>query len=167
MQVVLFGICALLAIVGAVGVITARNPVYSALFLVLNFFSLAGLYLSLEAQFLAVTQVIVYAGAIVVLFLFVIMLLNLRPEDLPRFRLDRTGLPALLLSLGLLLGVGTGIWSLLRASFPQDPQAQAVGTVESLGRALFGRYLVGFEVVAVLLLVAMIGSVMLAKRRFQ
>ncbi|MCS7083012.1 MAG: NADH-quinone oxidoreductase subunit J [Bacteroidetes bacterium] len=167
MQAILFSLFGALAIAGAVGVIAARNPVYSALSLVLNFFSLAGLYLSLEAQFLAVAQVIVYAGAIVVLFLFVIMLLNLQPESLPRLRLDLTGLLALLLGAGLLMGIGAGLWAFARTAFERNPEPSSVGTVDSLGRTLFSTYLVGFELVALLLLVAMIGAVMLAKRRFK
>jgi NADH-quinone oxidoreductase subunit J len=145
-------------------VILHRNPVTSALFLVLAFCSLAGIYLLLRAEFLAMVQVIVYAGAIMVLFLFVIMYLNLRRdvEDGVPFVLRRVVgwvLGLLLLAEGALL-VGRR-WSLGPAA--AEPALAVTGNTAAVGQVLYSRYLFPFEITSVLLLVAMVGAVILAR----
>ncbi len=138
----------------------SQNPVTSAMFLVLTMASLACLFVLLQAFFLAAVQVLVYAGAVMVLFLFVIMLLDLRAEERRKIRLAGIGLGC--------IAVGAFIWiffqSLLHA--PPAPPASAAlqgGTIP-LGFLLFRNYLLPFEIVSVLLLVAMIGAVLLSKK---
>jgi NADH-quinone oxidoreductase subunit J len=141
----------------------SRNPVNSAMFLVLTIVSLAGLFVLLHAYFLGAVQILVYAGAVMVLFLFVIMLLDLREEE--RRRLRRLGL----VGGG---GVAVALAFLLRAAVHEAP-AVAVsgppveGTTEGLGRLLFTQYLLPFEVLSVLLLVAMVGVVLLSKKELK
>jgi len=139
----------------------SRNPVTSAMFLVLSIVSLAGLFVLLHAFFLAAVQVLVYAGAVMVLFLFVIMLLDLGAEQrraLSRFGLISgflgVGMFALIL-LGAIVGSGDGV---------EYATATLEGRTEPLGRLLFTGYLLPFEVLSVLLLVAMVGVVLLSKR---
>jgi NADH-quinone oxidoreductase subunit J len=167
MTSILFGAFGLLAVVCALLVILHKNPVTSALFLVLTFCSLAGLYLLLQAEFLAMVQVIVYAGAIMVLFLFVIMYLNLdRDVD--------DGVPHALRrwvgwAIGLLLLVETGmlLWKRWGAGPESSTPPATVGNTSAVGQLLYTRYLFPFEVTSVLLLVAIIGAVMLGKGRTQ
>jgi len=152
----------------AVLVITARNTVHSVLYLVLNFLGVALLYVVLGAEFLAVIQVLVYAGGIVVLYLFVVMLVNLkRPPEVhqdPRRR-SRLGL----VMSGLLLAqlVAIMAYSVSRAGWAR-PAAKAAatvgGNVQQVGWLLYTDYLIPFEVASMLLLVAMIGAIILAKR---
>jgi NADH-quinone oxidoreductase subunit J len=151
----------------AVLVITARNTVHSVIFLVLNFLCVAALYVVLGAEFLAVIQVLVYAGGIVVLYLFVVMLVNLkRPPEAhqdPRRR-SRLGL----VMSGLLLAQLVAIGGYSMATTGPGPTARAAetvgGNVEQVGWLLYTDYLVPFEVASMLLLVAMIGAIILAKR---
>jgi NADH-quinone oxidoreductase subunit J len=146
-------------------VITAKSTVHSVLFLVADFLCVAALYVTLQAQFLAVIQVMVYAGGIVVLYLFVVMLVNLkRPPEAhsdPR-RLGRIGLAmsaAVLAELGAIFALG---WS--KPDVPAAGGGLSPNNVEQLGRLLYQDYLIPFEVASVLLLVAMIGAIVLAKR---
>jgi NADH-quinone oxidoreductase subunit J len=144
-----------------VGVIASRRPVYSALSLLLVLGALAVDYLLLAAQFIAVLQVIVYAGAIVVLFVFIIMLLHARSGEGPRLG---AVLPA---SLVVFLGglCASGLLSVLAGVKDEwPPVAPGYGTVQQVGRALFGRYLLPFEAASVVLLIGMIGAVALGKR---
>lgn len=159
-----------LAIASAVLAISARNPVASLLFVVLAFFALAGLFVTLEAHFLAAIQILIYAGAILVLFLFVIMLLNLGSE-LPREWLAPP--PVLILAtaagaafLLVLFFVGyRGLSVPAPLLGVQPPTAPVVvGTTEAVGLTLFRDFLLPFEVTSLLLLVAMVGAVVLAKR---
>lgn len=147
-------------------VVTRRNPVHSVLFMLLMFFHIAGLYLTLNAEFLAAVQVIVYAGAIMVLFLFVILLLNLKDE----LKINRFAGPwpfGVITALALLL---TAFLSL--RSFIPGPLGRITRDVvktetntKILGKALLTDYLLPFEVVSLVLLVAMIGAIVLAKKR--
>ena len=156
-----------LAVTTAVMMIVQRNPVMSAICLIGNFFALAGLYLLLHAQFLAVLQIIVYTGAIMVLVVFVIMLLNLADE---RNLVDRMNIRTtfgIILSAGLLLELAVIVFT---RSYPAMPRpiptvAGAMGTVEGMGAALFGPFLLPFEITSLLLLVAIVGAVILAKKR--
>ena len=151
----------------AILVITARNTVHSVLFLVVNFLFVAALYALLGAQFLAVIQVIVYAGGIVVLYLFVVMLVNLkRPPEVHQDPHRRSRL-ALVLACVLLLEVGAiALWGQVRAGSPLPPvsAANAARNVEQVGWLLYTHYLVPFEVASILLLVAMVGAIILARR---
>ena len=161
----LFYLFSLLAVVAGLFVVTARNPITSAVSLVLCFFGLAADYVLLDAHFVAVTQVLVYAGAIMVLFIFVIMLLNLRGEKAPLLDLSRRALFGLVVA-GL-LGVGL-IVGLEGAKLGMEANVGGgFGTIKVVGEALFttqSRWLLPFEVVSVLLTVAVIGAVVLAKR---
>jgi NADH-quinone oxidoreductase subunit J len=138
----------------------SRNPVTSAMFLVLTIVSMAGLFVLLHAFFLAAVQVLVYAGAVMVLFLFVIMLLDLKEEQ--RRKIKKFNLVTGLISVGAMVAI------LLKSVHGVSPGAQASLAVEgdtaSLGRLLFTQYLLPFEVVSVLLLVAMVGVILLSKK---
>ena len=155
-----------LAVGGGIGTVLSRNPDSSLLFLVLSFFSLAALYTILGAYFIAVIQVIVYAGAIMVLFLFVIMLLNLGHD----YRADLRGVGWVSAAFALAGLVGYGVYSafrstpatLARVAAPQPAEANAVGAI---AYPMFEKYIVPFELVGVLLLVAIVGAVLMAKRR--
>ncbi|HIA28789.1 MAG TPA: NADH-quinone oxidoreductase subunit J [Candidatus Marinimicrobia bacterium] len=160
----LFYIAAVVMLASALAVVLSRNAVYSAILLVLTFFSLAVMYLLLEAYFLAVVEVLVYAGAIMVLFLFVIMLLNTtREEALPKLmQLQRAA------SLFLIVIFIFGILLLIMGGTTELHQADGIftsGSARALGTALFTDYLLPFEVASLLLLVALIGTVYLAKRK--
>lgn len=159
------------AIVAALGVILSRKPVHSALFLLLNFGSLASFYIMLQAQFLAAVQVIVYAGAIVVLFLFVVMLIGggeIRDLPQPGDALRRRNAPAritgLVLALLLVAGLAYGIVTGQLFGQTGDPAVFGQGSVQALGNALYTTYLLPFELTSVLLLVGMIGAVVLARK---
>lgn len=159
----LFFLIALLAIGTAVGMVANRNPVRSALLLVLNFVSLAMLYFTLSAQFLGILQVIVYAGAIMVLFLFVIMLLNLgSPEAIAQARELRRPL-AWLVGFGLFAVLVSQ--ALVLASYGTPQSAPEIGTARSIGLVLFTEWALPFLIVALLLTVGVIGSILLARRR--
>ncbi len=146
-----------------------RNPIYSALFLIVTLFALAGHFVLLNAPFIAAVHIIVYAGAIMVLFLFVIMLLDLQSAPLREKRgriFQVMGLllaVLLLVELGLILKSGAAV-SIAEASTEAGTR---VGDTESIGRLLFTKYLFPFEVASVLLLSAIIGSVILAKRKLK
>ena len=165
-ELVLFILFGAAAVATALVMVLQSNPVRSALFLVLNLFCVAVLYLLLNAWFLAAVQVLVYAGAIMVLFLFVIMLLNLGSPDRTVDRL-KPQQPIAVLS-GLVLAVMIGGIVLSPVQNPQVPRDETLGTVTSIGTKLFDPnlpWLFPFEVTSILLLVAVIGSVVLAKRR--
>lgn len=161
-----------LAIMASALVIGQRNPMYSVLLLVASFGALAGLYIQLDAPFVAVAQIIIYAGAVMVLFLFVVMLLNAPQEDAAEW--DRThplrqpafarfgALLALLLVVQL-------VWALLTAAGTGAPVgaragSETVSSVRALGRTLFTDYVFAFEATSILILVAMVGAVVLARR---
>lgn len=169
LETILFFLFAAVAAFSAVMMITRRNAVISALFLILNFASLAGLYLLLNAQFIAVAQVIVYAGAIMVLFLFVIMLL--RPENEKKFmaRNPRIKIFAFVIAAVIFVQITYMIFfshpsSGANAGVTASVQA---GTIESIGRLLFTNYVLPFEAAGFLLLAATIGALVLAKKKFE
>jgi len=171
MEMLLFWPLAVIALGASISMITQRNPVYSALFLILTLLCLAGLFLLLHAHFLAVIQIIVYAGAIMVLFLFVIMLLDIRRAEvtLSRVRLQKT-LGSILVALALLLIVKTtwvlGSGAVGEMAMVKDASAiPDFGTAPALGRALFSSYVLPLELAAVLLFVALIGAIVLSKHR--
>jgi NADH-quinone oxidoreductase subunit J len=151
-----------LAIASAIGVVLAKNPVYSVLFLILTFFSIAGHYILLNAQFLAAVHIIVYAGAIMVLFLYVIMMLNLNKEAEPHKPVWIKF--AAVISGGLLLVILVGSLRGAEAMPLAHNADSSIGLVKNLGRILFDEFLLPFEVASILLLSAMVGAVMLGKR---
>ena len=169
LEIALFILFASICAVSAVLMITRPNPVISALFLVLNFCSLAGLYLILNAQFIAVAQVIVYAGAIMVFFLFVIMLLN--PETEKRFFEQKAKLRIFVIAIVALILVQ--IVYMIFISKPSEVITKEVarsvetGTVENIGREMFTNYVLPFEAAGYLLLSATIGALVLAKKKFE
>ncbi len=167
METVLFVVLAIFAVVTAFLVIVQRNPVASAIFLILTFFSLAGIYLLLHAEFIAAIQVLVYAGAIMVLFLFVIMLLNLEKETriVTRNRLLKG--VGILLGVALLVQIGAMFQKVLlegtKGGYSPEKVA-SLGNTQVVAQLLFTDFLLPFEITSVLLLVAIIGAILLAKR---
>ncbi len=166
----LFIIFSLIAIVAAAGVILSRRPIYSALFLLVNFATLAALYIMLQAQFLAVIQIIVYGGAIVVLFLFVVMLLgggeltDIRDASRPLSqRIRWPQIAALGLAVLLLATVGYGLITGQLNPIQGDATTFGQGSVQAIGSVLYTDYLLPFELASILLLVGMIGAVVLAR----
>ncbi len=153
----------------AVLVISTRNTVHSVLYLVLNFLAVAALYVLLTAQFLAAIQVLVYAGGIVVLYLFVVMLVNLKrpPEDHADPR-RQSWIGFALAGLVLVELGGIFVWGRVAApegaGFAMETSDLAVNNVERIGMLLYTDYLIPFEVASMLLLVAMVGAIILAKR---
>ncbi len=166
LDLLLVNAIAFVAIFAALMVVFHRNPMVSVIFLIVNLVCVALFYLILQAQFLFAIQMVVYAGAIMVLFVFVVMLLNLRQEEAVRSG-GRVQTFLALLGGPLLVGV---LWLALwgRSALPNAYTGGFLigfGTVEDMGRLLFGEYLFAFEAASVLLVVAMIGAVILARRR--
>jgi NADH-quinone oxidoreductase subunit J len=163
----LFYLFGAIAVLASLLVIAQHNPLYSVLLLIASFGALSGLYVLLDAPFVAVIQIIVYAGAIMVLFLFVVMLLNEPKEETEEARLRGLVAPGVtnigaILALALIVELG---WALTRTG--REPGAfpgGAVTSVAAIGRQLFGEYAFGFEVTSILILVAMVGAVVLARR---
>ena len=138
----------------------SRNPVTSAMFLVLTIISLSGLFVLLQAYFLAAVQILVYAGAVIVLFLFVIMLLDVQEEDRRRYRRFGTVLgTAAVIGLGAILTT-----TILDSQIGSELVQHGRGETAALGKLLFTQYLLPFEIVSVLLLVAMVGCILLSRR---
>ena len=167
METIVFLIAAAIVLVGAVGVVAFRNPVHSALSLVATLFGVAVLFVAMEAHLLAAVQVIVYAGAIVVLFLFVIMLLGVDKEE--SLREDPLPLQRPLAILGGAATLGL-LLTILIASEDPTTGGEGVGgfgdrpNVEALARVLFSDYVFAFEITSLLLTIAVVGAVVLAKR---
>jgi NADH-quinone oxidoreductase subunit J len=169
MDVIAFYAFAGIAVLASLLVVGQGNPMHSVMLLIVSFGALAGLYVLLDAPFTAVTQIIVYAGAIMVLFLFVVMLLNVpREEPAPvamSALLGPTGMRIGVL-LSLLLGAEI-VWALARvgvALFAQGTSAASVSSVALIGNALFTRHAFAFEATSILILVAMVGAVVLARK---
>jgi len=163
----LFYFLAFVTVLSALMVVFSKNPVHSVLYLILTFFSISGQYVILNAQFLAVVNIIVYAGAIMVLFLFVIMFLNMRTAAEDARKRNALIQLAGVISSGLLLTVV--ISALVRVDMaahvaPVKALNTQVGMVENLGIELFTNFLVPFELASVLFIAAMVGAVLLAKR---
>lgn len=167
MIVYFFIMLAVLAIGSALAMVINKNVVNSALFLVLNMVSLAGIFLILNAQFLAVIQILVYAGAIMVLFLFVIMLLNVEDEEK---LFDKFRVKYLLTFLLAMVVMGQIFYSLAGVTdmLPQiSEQMATIGTVEAVGDVLYTDYLLPFEMTAVLLTAAVVGALMIAQHKIK
>jgi NADH-quinone oxidoreductase subunit J len=168
---ILFYVFGTIAVVTSLLVIAQRNPIYSVLLLIASFGALSSLYILLDAPFVAVIQIIVYAGAIMVLFLFVVMLLNAPREDTEFDERSRPLLRRGPMKFGALLAVTLTVelvWALTRYGGESGEFAGgAVSSVAEIGRILFSRYAFAFEVTSVLILVAMVGAVLLARREEQ
>ncbi len=165
MTTALFYVFGALSIASALLAVSRKNPVASAIWLVVMFFALAGIYVVLEAFFVAAVQVMVYAGAIMVLFLFVIMLLDLRTETLalssaPTLKGVGAGAAVLFLA-----GVGMAVWNASEAGLFSGEVQDLDAGAGAIGNELFTVYLLSFEVTSVLLLGAILGAVILTKRR--
>ncbi|HVU09469.1 MAG TPA: NADH-quinone oxidoreductase subunit J [Verrucomicrobiae bacterium] len=161
---ILFYVFATLTLLCGVLVIAnpfSRNPVTSAMFLVLTIISMAGLFVLLHAFFLAAVQILVYAGAVIVLFLFVIMLLDLKEEQ--RRKIKIYGIIAGLISVGAILGIF--LKNLRATNLNAQPSPTVEGDTAALGKLLFTNYVLPFEIVSVLLLVAMVGVILLSKKK--
>jgi NADH-quinone oxidoreductase subunit J len=158
----IFYFLSVLVIFSAMMVVFSKNPVHSVLYLIVTFFGIAGHYFLLNAQFLAAVHIIVYAGAIMVLFLYVIMMLNLNKEAEPhkpvwvKFAAVIAGGLLMITLVGSLRGAET--------MMKVNPANEQIGLVENLGKALFGPFLLPFEISSVLFLAAMVGAVMLSKK---
>jgi NADH-quinone oxidoreductase subunit J len=164
MEQVFFFYFAFVIAATSVLVVAVRNPIYSATSLLIMFFHVAGLYVTLHAEFLAAVQIIVYAGAIVVLYLFVVMLLNLRQDD----RYHRQWPMAA--AVGVTLAVEAGIlmamkgWTTPVAATGTETTVGGTSNTGAIGDVLYSTYLFPFEVASLILLVAMIGAIILAKK---
>ena len=162
-----------ISVLGSLFVIGQRNPIYSVLALIGAFFGLSGLYVLLQAPFVAIVQIIIYAGAIMVLFLFVVMLLNVPREDAAEW--DRTHplyrpWPMRIGAVLAVLLVAQLVWALMGTPGISDPiGAERVGVtnVGELGRVLFTDYMFAFEVTSILIIAAMVGAVILARKRIE
>ena len=160
-QSILFWLFSALGIAGGLGLLFNRAPVYAALSLILNFFSIAGLYLSLNAYFIAAIQILVYAGAIMVLFLFVIMLLNLQKEEEKVLTFDAKRGIAFLLGLAF---IGEMLYVFKSFSETGLTKDFAFGNVEPIGEQLMTKFLFPFEMISVILIAALIGAIVVARK---
>lgn len=156
----LFYFLSFLGIIFALLVVFSKNPIHSVLYLVLTFFTIAGHYVLLNAEFLAIVHIIVYAGAIMVLFLYVLMMLNLNHESEPHK--DNVLKIVACICSGLLMVVLVGSLKGTELMVNENPQLGDIGLVKNLGRMLFNEFLLPFEITSILLLSAMVGSIMLA-----
>jgi NADH-quinone oxidoreductase subunit J len=172
-DLLLFYLLAGVAVAASLLVVLGRNPMHSVLLLIVSFGALAALYITLDSPFAAVIQIIIYAGAIMVLFLFVVMLLNAHREE-EQVAIGAPGMKKPLYfgaALAVVLAAEL-VWALARAGRAQDglltggaaPDAAAIGSVRGLGQLLFTDYGFAFEVTSILIIVAMLGAVVLAKR---
>lgn len=165
-ELLFFSLVAAVAILSSILVVAMRNPINSALALIMTFFCIATLYVMLDAPFMAATQVIVYAGAIMVLIVFVIMLLNMRTETSKNYvHCTLVGLIVSVLTLFVISGFlkKSPLTGAIGAMTPD--QVAKVGHTELIGQAMFSQFLLPFEITSILLLVAIVGAVILAKRK--
>jgi len=162
-ETVLFWVFAIPLMASAAGVLAARSPVHAAMSLVSAFFWLAGIYVLLTAHLLAFVQIIVYAGAIMVLFLFVVMLLSLTDAELGLEKITALKVVGIVASAGILGLLVTAV--LQGAPSGVRPVPADFGTVRAVGKILFTQYLLPFEATSVLLLVAIVGAVVVAKEK--
>ena len=170
MEIYAFYVIAAVVLASAVLMVTSRNLVHSIVYMVISFVAVGGLFILLQAEFIAAVQILVYAGGIVVLFLFVVMLVNVTETYQVEF-LHRQWLPATVLSMILAAQIGFLAWG-NAAALTADPAASASvlravdgGNTETVAMLLYTDYLLPFEVASVLLLVAMIGAIYLSKKR--
>jgi NADH-quinone oxidoreductase subunit J len=164
-ELVCFWIFAIPLVLTALGVVVARNPVYAAMNLVAAFFFMAGIYVLLAAHLIAFMQILVYAGAVMVLFLFVIMLLSLGDEHLRRERRSAMQYVGAIGAVSLLAVLAAAIARVPDKAMSALAQPERFGTVKAVGQVLYTEFLLPFEVTSLLLLVAIVGAVVIAKER--
>ena len=166
-ELIFFILFALGVVVGSIGVLTARNPVNSAISMVVAFFFLSGIYVLLNAQFMAIIQILVYAGAIMVLFLFVLMLLNIRDDEIEDARLNIHQVVAVVAGAAVLLVLVQAVTAFVGADarLYSESLPAGYGTVDPIGVELITRFVLPFELAAVLLLVGIVSAVVVAKKR--
>ncbi len=163
-QWAVFLVAAIISLFGAIMMATRRNPIHSALWLIVSFFSLAVIYLTLNAQFIAVAQVIVYAGAIMMLIVFVIMLIHLESEFVQRRKLSGPKIIGAFITVILFLEVAAAVLSLGGKTAKATTGAALTGSVAEVGNSLYGKYLFPFEIASILLLIGIVGAVVLSRR---
>ena len=165
MEAITFYVFAAIAVLASIVVVGQRNPMHSVMSLIASFGALAGLYILLDAPFTAVTQIIIYAGAIMVLFLFVVMLLNAPHERAIVGAISAKGrVIGAVLSVLLAAEVVWGLSRLGRTAFPQDAESASVASDARIGTTLFTQHAFAFEATSILILVAMVGAVVLARK---
>jgi NADH-quinone oxidoreductase subunit J len=165
MELIFLGLAAV-ALISGILVVFQTHPLRSALWLIVNFFAVAGIYLMLHAEFIAAIQIIVYAGAIMVLFLFVIMLLNLREPEAPTKRpYSAQKVAGFALSVAVAFFIAYGLANVHLG--PAAPATPGLGNTESIAKLLFTDYLLPFDVTSVLLLVSIVGAVVLSKSKLK
>ncbi|MCB0310415.1 MAG: NADH-quinone oxidoreductase subunit J [Bdellovibrionales bacterium] len=160
-MVVFFYILSFMALLSALGVLILRNPIYSALALISNLLCVAGFFALMDAHFLATVQIIVYAGAIMVLVVFVLMLLNVKTEPVSGKEVAYTVVGSLVGATFFLTIIAN-----LRSQYLQSDQVPPVGGVKEIGALLYTRYLFPFEAASILIMAAIVGAVLLAKRKY-
>jgi NADH-quinone oxidoreductase subunit J len=163
----IFGVASILSILCSIMMVTRKNPIHSALWLIVTFFSLAVIYLILQAQFIAIAQVMVYAGAIMMLIVFVIMLIQLEVEGLQRGRLSGAKMIGAIITVVLFLEIIAAIMAFRGGEMKvaSSTPVRDMGTVASVGTALYGKFLFPFEVASILLLIGVVGAVVLARKK--
>lgn len=165
-----FYIFSAISVVCALGVLVLRNPIHCALMLVSTFFCLGAIYVLLNAEFVAVIQVLVYAGAIMVLFLFVLMLLSTDEPSQVAVRWDAAKMLAVIITGGIFIQIASifsdsALTLGEKGNYPLE-KIEEIGSITLIGQLLFTEYVLPFEIISILLLVAVIGAVVIAKRRF-
>jgi NADH-quinone oxidoreductase subunit J len=164
-QWAVFIVAAVLSLLGAIMMATRRNPIHSALWLIATFFSLAVIYVTLNAQFIAVAQVIVYAGAIMMLIIFVVMLIRVDTEFVRKRKLSGTKVIGAFITIIFFLEVAAAALSFGGKTAGQAAAgAPLTGSVAEVGISLYGKYLFPFEIASILLLIGIVGAVALARR---
>ncbi len=162
MEQIIFFLVAFLAVASAVYFVFARNPLYAILSLIVTFFSIAAMYILLNAQFLGIVQVIVYAGAIMVLFLYVLMMLNLNKGDESK-KQNLSKFIGVFAAGILLIGILGAFKGLTGNSFAENVDS-SVGLTKNLGRLLFNEYVLPFELASILILAGIVGAVLIGKK---
>jgi NADH-quinone oxidoreductase subunit J len=163
-HLIAFIVLGVLAIASAIGTIATKHPIYSAMFLIVHFFALSALYLTLQSPFVAVLQILVYAGAIMVLVVFVIMLLNLNEDEKQTIKIQSRNSFGVVIAAIFFIMIVTFIMS-NPLNQPNSTNVYNLFTAQSLGSVLFTKDLVAFEVVGILLLSAIIGAIVMAKKK--
>lgn len=162
MEAILLYLISACAVLSALFVVFSKNAMHSIIALILTFFSISGLYILLNAQFLGAVQIIVYSGAIMVLFLYVLMMLNLKRKDEP-LKEDSFRILATICGGLVFIGFIGALKGYQQINFPSDPDSQ-IGLTKNLGLLLFSKYVLPFELAGILFLAALVGAVMIGKR---
>lgn len=166
LETVFFNLFAGLAVLSAIGVVLARNTMHSVMFLIFCFFNASGLFFLLDAEFLGIILILIYVGAVMVLFMFVVMMLEINVakarEGFLQY-LPLGGMIAIILLIEFIAAASSGVFS-AGAKATAEHMPQSVNNTEEIGQILYTKYLLGFEIAAIILLVALIGSIVLTLR---